>query len=109
MIRSEQDYGIICLVDPRFTSAEVQRFFPAHWRPQLTRAADVTEKVTQFWQERQAIDEQEIGLQEIRGKENEHNDVRHNDINQNEINQNKIKQNDSKQKETQKEASNAPP
>lgn len=49
LIRSERDVGVICLVDPRFTSSEVQRFFPAHWHPEVTRAEDVTARVTQFW------------------------------------------------------------
>ena len=51
LIRSERDVGVICLVDPRFTSAEVQRFFPAHWRPRVTRAQEVPAAVTQFWQQ----------------------------------------------------------
>jgi Rad3-related DNA helicase len=69
LIRSEQDYGIICLVDPRFTSPEVQRFFPAHWRPQLTRTTDVTRAITRFWQERQVNDQHDIRQQETKQRE----------------------------------------
>jgi len=50
LIRSPDDFGVICLVDPRFTSREVQQFFPGHWQPQVTASADVRQKVTQFWQ-----------------------------------------------------------
>ncbi len=51
LIRSERDVGVICLIDPRFTSPEVQRFFPAHWQPQVTRAQDASAIVAEFWQQ----------------------------------------------------------
>lgn len=57
LIRSPEDFGVICLVDPRFTSQEVQRFFPSHWHPQITSAADVRQKVTQFWEDKARLQE----------------------------------------------------
>jgi len=51
LIRSERDVGVICLIDPRFTASEVQRFFPAHWHPLVTRAQDVRATVSRFWQD----------------------------------------------------------
>lgn len=53
LIRAEDDFGVICLVDPRFTVPEVQHFFPAHWRPQVTRSGEVGAKVKQFWDQAQ--------------------------------------------------------
>ena len=50
LIRSEDDFGVICLIDPRFTSDDVQRFFPSHWRPQITRAHNAIRAVEAFWQ-----------------------------------------------------------
>ena len=50
LIRSPDDFGVICLVDPRFASREVQRFFPGHWTPQRVRARDVPALAETFWQ-----------------------------------------------------------
>ncbi len=50
LIRSPTDFGVICLVDPRFTSREVQRFFPGHWTPQRASARDVPALAESFWQ-----------------------------------------------------------
>ena len=49
LLRSPQDRGVICLVDPRFKRAEQQRFFPGHWRAQPVRAAEVGDAVAKFW------------------------------------------------------------
>ncbi|XOV81676.1 MAG: helicase C-terminal domain-containing protein [bacterium] len=50
LIRSPSDFGVICLVDPRFSAPHVQRFFPVHWHPRIIAAADVEQQVKQFWQ-----------------------------------------------------------
>lgn len=50
MLRSESDVGVICLVDARFTSAQVQQFFPGYWQPEVTVAAEVASKTQAFWQ-----------------------------------------------------------
>jgi Rad3-related DNA helicase len=50
LIRSPEDFGVICLVDPRFSAPHVQRFFPVHWHPRIIAAADVQQHVKQFWQ-----------------------------------------------------------
>ncbi len=50
LIRSPTDFGVICLVDPRFTSRDVQRFFPGHWTPQRASARDVPALAASFWQ-----------------------------------------------------------
>ncbi len=50
LIRSPSDFGVICLVDPRFSAPHVQRFFPVHWHPRIIAAADVQQHVKQFWQ-----------------------------------------------------------
>ena len=50
LLRSPQDRGVLCLIDPRFRHAEQQRFFPAHWRPQPVRGAEVGATVAKFWQ-----------------------------------------------------------
>jgi len=50
LIRSPSDFGVICLVDPRFSAPYVQRFFPVHWHPRIIAAADVQQHVKQFWQ-----------------------------------------------------------
>ena len=50
LLRSPSDRGVLCLIDPRFRHAEQQRFFPAHWRPQPVRSAEVGVAVANFWQ-----------------------------------------------------------
>ena len=50
LIRSPNDYGVICLVDSRFQNLSIQRFFPAHWHPTTTVAHQVPKLVSQFWQ-----------------------------------------------------------
>ena len=49
LLRSPQDRGVICLVDPRFKYTEQRRFFPGHWRVQAVRGAEVGEAVAKFW------------------------------------------------------------
>ena len=40
ILRSPDDRGLLCLVDPRFVRAQVQMFFPNHWHPVECRAGD---------------------------------------------------------------------
>ncbi len=51
LIRSPNDRGVICLVDPRFGQADVQHFFPAFWQPRRLHADDVRPAVESFWRE----------------------------------------------------------
>jgi len=51
VIRSEQDRGVLVLVDSRFTQSFYQRLFPAQWAQQNCRsAAELTQGVNNFWQ-----------------------------------------------------------
>ena len=50
LIRSSTHRGIIYLIDARYLSGEIQKFFPSHWRPTVvskTKAAEITRR---FWQ-----------------------------------------------------------
>jgi Rad3-related DNA helicase len=49
VIRSEQDQGIICLIDDRFAQQRYRRLFPPHWAPRVIRQAGLEEEVRQFW------------------------------------------------------------
>ncbi|MYE53407.1 MAG: ATP-dependent DNA helicase [Gammaproteobacteria bacterium] len=51
LLRSPEDRGVICLVDPRFGHDGFQRFFPSHWRPQRVPARQVGTTVAKFWRE----------------------------------------------------------
>ena len=51
LLRSPQDRGVVCLVDPRFGQASFQRFFPSHWRPQSVPSRQVGPTVAKFWRE----------------------------------------------------------
>ena len=49
LIRSPQDRGIICLIDPRFASEGVRQFYPSHWQVRNVRAAQLEKLVADFW------------------------------------------------------------
>ena len=49
LLRSPDQRGVICLIDPRFGYAEYQRFFPAHWRPRAVPADRLGKAVANFW------------------------------------------------------------
>ena len=49
LVRSPNDRGIICLVDPRFQQVELQSFFPSYWRPQTITLKEVKSSVNSFW------------------------------------------------------------
>ena len=49
LLRGPADKGVLCLVDERFKQPHLQRFFPAHWRPQVLPAASVPMVLDKFW------------------------------------------------------------
>ena len=48
-VRGPEDRGVVVLVDPRFTEARCQAFFPGHWRPERVRTAALGDAVAAFW------------------------------------------------------------
>ena len=48
VVRGEKDRGIVVLVDPRFTRSDFSRYFPSHWQPEITKAADIPSLVHEF-------------------------------------------------------------
>jgi DNA excision repair protein ERCC-2 len=50
LLRSPSDRGVLCLVDERFRHREYQQFFPAHWQPEVAKAAQVGTMLANFWQ-----------------------------------------------------------
>ena len=50
LLRSPDDRGIICLVDPRFCDSEYQQFFPAHWQGSVVSTANAGKVVANFWE-----------------------------------------------------------
>lgn len=52
VIRTENDRGVVVLVDPRFCQSRNLELLPEHWRPQvITNAQDVTQALNSFWHE----------------------------------------------------------
>jgi DNA excision repair protein ERCC-2 len=49
LIRSEQDRGVLCLVDDRFRQPLYRRFFPDFWRPRVVRASSIALQLDAFW------------------------------------------------------------
>jgi DNA excision repair protein ERCC-2 len=51
VIRSEQDRGIIVLIDERFTQARYRALFPREWRgfQPVSSQADLTTGLARFW------------------------------------------------------------
>jgi DNA excision repair protein ERCC-2 len=49
LLRGPGDRGVLCLVDHRFRAPDYQQFFPAHWQPRVTRAAQVGAALANFW------------------------------------------------------------
>ena len=49
LLRSPDDKGVLCLIDPRFAQAAYRQFFPGHWRPIQTRAREVSARIQEFW------------------------------------------------------------
>ena len=50
LLRSPEQRGVICLIDPRYGRAEYRQFFPVHWRPRTVPAASLGEVVANFWE-----------------------------------------------------------
>ena len=50
LLRSPEQRGVICLIDPRIGNAEYRAFFPAHWRPRTVAADCLSETVAKFWE-----------------------------------------------------------
>ncbi|MGB2479881.1 MAG: ATP-dependent DNA helicase [Pseudomonadales bacterium] len=51
VIRSEDDKGVVVLVDPRFCHARNLNLLPEHWRPQTVRnSQQFTQALNSFWQ-----------------------------------------------------------
>lgn len=51
LIRDDEDRGVVCLIDPRFTNTEIRHFQPAHWHPVVTDAAAAVGQARQFWRD----------------------------------------------------------
>ena len=53
VIRSEQDRGLIMLIDRRFGQEQYRELFPAHWtNPKFTRGSDqISQQTSMFWGE----------------------------------------------------------
>lgn len=51
LLRSPEQRGVVCLIDPRYDRAEYRRFFPEHWQPRTVPAASLGEVVANFWEE----------------------------------------------------------
>lgn len=49
LIRSEQDAGILCLIDKRFLAEQWLRGFPRHWQPRALRSGDLAGAAHDFW------------------------------------------------------------
>lgn len=49
LVRSPEDRGVICLVDPRFQRRELQNFFPVYWQPRSIRLGEVKTSVNSYW------------------------------------------------------------
>ena len=50
VIRSEQDKGVVLLIDSRFTTGRYQALFPAHWGHwQRTTKETLPGKLASFW------------------------------------------------------------
>ncbi|MCO7225806.1 ATP-dependent DNA helicase [Pleionea sp. CnH1-48] len=52
VIRTEEDRGLILLLDQRFMSADYRRYFPSQWQPQLfSEAMQLRQHLEHFWQQ----------------------------------------------------------
>ena len=52
VVRGERDRGVVVLVDPRFTNAAYQAYFPTHWRPKTVGSGAVGSAASDFWSRR---------------------------------------------------------
>jgi DNA excision repair protein ERCC-2 len=49
LIRTEQDRGVLCLVDDRFQAPQYRRFFPDFWQPRVVLSNSVARQLDAFW------------------------------------------------------------
>ena len=49
LIRTQDDRGVLCLVDPRYLNPGQRRFFPGHWQPQVVPARQLSATLDAFW------------------------------------------------------------
>lgn len=49
LIRSPDDRGVVCLVDPRFANPALHHYFPEHWQVQPTTTEDLKNRLKTFW------------------------------------------------------------
>lgn len=51
LIRSSQDRGVLCLVDPRFQNPLFRCFFPDNWCSSNVNSLELPLEVKRFWDE----------------------------------------------------------
>jgi Rad3-related DNA helicase len=57
VIRSEQDHGVVVLLERRFQQAGYTRYLPRHWQPRYCNSAESLEQSLQaFWEEMEEND-----------------------------------------------------
>jgi len=50
LIRSEDDKGVLVLVDPRHARGDYKRLWPPHWKVNIIRSnVQCVEGIAQFW------------------------------------------------------------
>jgi Rad3-related DNA helicase len=49
IIRTENDRGVLCLVDDRYLAADYRDLLPAHWQLRRVRAAQLPDALDGFW------------------------------------------------------------
>jgi DNA excision repair protein ERCC-2 len=49
LVRSPNDRGVLCLVDPRFADPSLGDYFPQHWKVEQTRLSAVENHLKTFW------------------------------------------------------------
>lgn len=50
VVRSEQDRGLVMLIDDRYTRLEYRQLMPAHWQPELANSVhQIEQKLRSFW------------------------------------------------------------
>jgi Rad3-related DNA helicase len=49
LIRSPNDRGVVCLVDPRFANPTLHNYFPEHWQVESTTTENLKNRLKTFW------------------------------------------------------------
>ncbi len=62
VIRTEEDRGIVLLLDDRFTRSQYRRMFPREWNDcRMCTESTVRERVTEFWdRQKEAVSEEKV-------------------------------------------------